>query len=215
MGDNNDSTRGRPTGEDASAETRALLRKVLDRDRSACRELAQRIRPVAERRIRGLLLRTLRVRQELDVASLLEDAMQEFLWTLFRDDAAVLRAWSPERASLESYLGAVALNVARNVAAKQDRRLRQEGLAYDGAIEAAGSLPSAEAQIDARSTAQRLLRDLDPEERRMVLAYFLERRAAKDVAAAFGRTESAIHQWAMRMRQRMSAEYLGLAEERR
>ena len=192
---------------DPNVSDRELVRRALERDPDACRLLAERVKVTAQRRIDGVLVRAVRS-GSLPLSTLREDALQEFLYTLFKDDAALLRAWDPERqARLAPYAGTIAVNVALNVVSKHRRRARNETPEDKETLDLTPSRradDSPERVASARQLAQSLLRELDPEERAMVVAYFLERRGAKEVAERFGRTEHAVHVWANRLRARLS-----------
>lgn len=195
---------------DSAVSDRELVERALSGDPGACRALAERLRPTALRRIDGVLVRALR-NGPLPVATVREDALQEFLYVVFKNDAALVRAWDPNRqARLAPYAGTIARNVARNVVAKHRRRLQYEAPSEDGSSERLSLAPASESPerlASARQLAHALVSELDPEEREMVVAYFLERRGAKEIAERFGRTEHAVHVWANRMRRRLAERY--------
>lgn len=196
-----------------------LVRRVLEKDPAACRQMVRRVTSVAERPIRRVLLRSARRAEASSLQALKEDALQELLLTLFKDDAALLRRFDPEKNErLDPYVTAIARHVTMNVASKDGRRARREVM---DDLETLERLPSETRPSDPQTLAEAselaevLLRELEPDERDKVLAYFLDRMSAKEVAARFGGKEHAVHVWANRMRQRLQrrhAEILGPLE---
>ncbi len=204
-----ESSREQRAATSAEGEDALLVRRTLDGDRAAARVLVRRLRTTIERRSRPVLLRARMLTQ-----TLLEDATQDALLSLFRDDCALLRRWCPERnASLDPFVGQVATHVAMNLVAKVRRRARQETAESDSEVERAPCHAACpETNTAARQLARALLEELGSEERSMVVAYFAEGTSAKEVSERFGRSEHAVHVWANRLRARMTQRW---AEERR
>ena len=192
-----------------------LVRKALMSERAALRHLIDRIIPIAKPRIDGVIRRSFRRGHKgISAHMLREDALQDFLFSLFKDDAALLRDWDPKRsAQLGPYIGAIAAHVALNAVAKHRRRLAHEQSPSEGLIEATASpyaVSSPEGKTAHRELTEALLKDLTPKDQAKVVAYFFERNSARELAEKFGGTAHAIHVWASRMRERLQAKYQAL-----
>src|SRR4051812_50171744 len=93
-------------------ETADLVRRALAGDPASLDRLVEVLTPVVQARVaRTLLANRHRLAGRRVVRQEVEDLSQEVFLALFDRDARVLRAWRPERGSLESFVGRIAERV--------------------------------------------------------------------------------------------------------
>ncbi len=181
-----------------------LLAASLDGDAVTTRRLVDRLVPVVWSRVTRVA-RLGRRRTAEQVNQLGEDLMQEVFAQLFRDDARLLRAWSPERGlSLEGYVGLVATNHAASVLRSGRRGAwREDATDDDELARAAGASPSPSARIDARDTlehlGERLRAELSPLGVRMFELLVVEERSTAEICAMLCMNADALYAWRSRL----------------
>ncbi|MEO1234130.1 MAG: sigma-70 family RNA polymerase sigma factor [Myxococcota bacterium] len=159
-----------------------------------------RMSPFMERAAASVLVRSWG--RPSGIEDLLEEAIQEAWSVLFREDAAQLRRWSPDTGPLAPYLKQFARNSALNVLSKRRRRSQRE--ADDVAEERPAPQTSAETRVEHLQLAERLFDGLSERDMLAAVAYFVEGSTADELAERFGFTSGhAVHQWALRMRQKL------------
>lgn len=183
------------------AEDQALVKRALDREQAAVRELVNLLTPVVQVRVARALVRSER-RRGRDPRQEVADLTQDVLASLFADGARALRAWEPTKGlSLKGFAGILAERRCASIL----RTARRNPWTEDPTLDAGVELPDSplEDRVESRQTLSRLLQKmnevLSPLGCSLFRQLLVEQRPAAEVSQRTQMSLEAIYAWRSRL----------------
>ncbi|HEY8211970.1 MAG TPA: sigma-70 family RNA polymerase sigma factor [Myxococcaceae bacterium] len=184
-----------------------FVRRALDGDARAARELAQAVLPVVHARVARLLLRFRTAARQRDVRQEVEDLTQQVLLALFSNGGRALRAWTPERGlALEKFVGLLSEREVYSILRSRRRSPWTEDPTEEEILHASpDSRSGPEGLIASRQLAQaavaRALERLSERGREMFQWIFVDDRPVDEICEITGMKPGAIYVWRNRITQ--------------
>jgi len=185
----------------------ALVRRAIDGDRQAVRQLVDALTPVIQIRVARALRRWRRAAWGRDVRQEVEDLTQSVFLALFANGGQALRRWEPERGlSLPAFVGLLADHEITSILRSRRRSPWTEDPTADedldeGARVDAGRGPelAALSRETLRALVDRLREKLSDRGLELFYLLFVEERSTEEVCAAAGLTPDAVYAWRSRL----------------
>lgn len=188
------------------AQKAALVRRALEGDKPALKQVVDRVAPIIQRQAAKVLLAS-QARRERGVREEVEDLGQEVLVHLFAKRGAALRNWDPARGKLEPFVATVARNQAYSLLRSRTRSPFSEDATASEKLEVARGAASADPErlSAARKQLEQLelaLRErLSPQGFEIFRKLFVAQHSVEEVCQETGLSVEAIYKWRSRMRQ--------------
>jgi RNA polymerase sigma-70 factor (ECF subfamily) len=190
----------------AAGDVEQTLKRALDRDAAALRDLVDFLGPVVRQRVaRALHRRGGAARQ--GAAQQLDDLVQETFVALFADDARPLRAFDPSRGvPLTEFVGMIAEHQVASILRSGRRNpWTEEPMAADTMerVTGAGGAPPIESIVATRQILDQLMvairAELTPRGLELFEMLYVESQAVEHVSAKTGMSMDAVYAWRSRL----------------
>jgi RNA polymerase sigma factor (sigma-70 family) len=185
----------------------AFVRRALDGDAQAARQLATALLPVVHARVGRLLLRFRSAARQRDVRQEVEDLTQHTMLALFSSGGRALRAWTPDRGlALPQFVGLLAEREVYTVLRSRRKSPWTDDPTEDEALHANADVqPGPELVIASRelalATVARAFERLSERGREMFQWLFVDDRPVEEICEVTGMKPGAVYVWRNRITQ--------------